>query len=99
MEYTIKRKGTKFFIGDLTKNLIGEIDYHFDEQQRIVITHTFVDPAHRGQGLANQLLDKVIAIAEKEKRSIVPVCSFAAKVLSHERYRHLVAPSEKALKG
>lgn len=75
-------------------NAIAVIDFHTDEKNRIVITHTYVDPSLRGQGIANQLLNKVIAIAEQGKQYIYPICSFAVKVLQHLRYQHLWDPDE-----
>lgn len=61
--------------------LLAEIDFpKIPDQPVIVITHTFVDPSLRGQGIANQLLDEVIAFARQHKLKIKPECSFAQKV-------------------
>jgi uncharacterized protein len=94
MSYPILKEPNRFWMEDIHHKLIGEIRYHLDEENRYVVTHTFVDPAYRGQGLANQLLDQVIDLATKEKRYIYPLCSFAVKVLQNERYRHLWDPKE-----
>jgi uncharacterized protein len=74
--------------------ILAVIDFHTDNKNRIVITHTFVDPSLRGQGIANQLLNQVIKVAEAAKQYIYPICSFAVKVLQHERYQHLWDPDE-----
>jgi predicted GNAT family acetyltransferase len=90
----IHHEPQRFYIESDSKSLIGEIRYHEDEKHRLVITHTYVDMDYRGQGIANQLLNAVIALAEQHKHYIYPVCSFAVKVLQHPRYQHLWDPSE-----
>ena len=48
---------------------------------RWVISHTEVDPAYRGQDIAHRLIEEIIAAARREGRKIVPVCSYAAKMM------------------
>lgn len=48
---------------------------------RWVIPHTEVDPAYRGQDIARRLIEEIIAAARREGRKIVPVCSYAAKMM------------------
>jgi predicted GNAT family acetyltransferase len=92
--YLIQQEPQRFYILSVTQTLIGEIRYHEDEHHRLVVTHTYVDPQYRGQGIANQLLHAVIALAEQHKQYIYPVCSFAVKVLQNQRYRPLWDPKE-----
>ena len=54
----------------------------FDAQDgRWVITHTEVDPAYGGQGIARRLIEEVIAAARRDGAKIVPVCSYAEKMM------------------
>ena len=54
----------------------------FDVQDgRWVITHTEVDPAYGGQGIARRLIEEVIAAARRDGAKIVPLCSYAAKMM------------------
>ncbi|MER2117389.1 MAG: GNAT family N-acetyltransferase, partial [Enterococcus casseliflavus] len=39
----------------------------------------FVDPAYRGQGLAEKLVAKGVEKARKEQKKIIPLCPFAKK--------------------
>lgn len=94
MDYKIKQEPHRFWIADDQQQMMGEITYHLDQDNRYVVTHTFVNPTHRGKGLANQLLDQVIKLATKEKRYIYPLCSFAVKVLQNPQYQHLWDPKE-----
>jgi len=90
---TFLSKPGRFYL-EKDNQLLAVIDYHTDEKNRLVVTHTFVDPSLRGQGIANQLLNQVIALAEAAKQYIYPICSFAVKVLQNERYQHLWDPDE-----
>lgn len=54
----------------------------FDVQGgRWVITHTEVDPAYGGQGIARRLIEALIEAARHDGAKIVPVCSYAAKMM------------------
>lgn len=57
---------------------IAEVE---DEDGRWVITHTEVDPAYGGQGIARRLIEEVIAAARRDGAKIVPLCSYAAKMM------------------
>lgn len=68
---------------DANGTVLAEIDFPaIPNQPAIAITHTFVHPDLRGQGVANQLLDAVITIAKAEGLKIKPECSFAQKVFA-----------------
>lgn len=45
------------------------------------IVHTEVDPAYGGQGIARKLVQAICEQAEKENAEIVPVCTYAKRVL------------------
>ena len=52
-----------------------------DADGRWVITHTEVDPAYGGQGIARRLIEEVIAAARRDGAKIVPLCSYADKMM------------------
>ena len=55
------------------------------------ITHTGVRPEYGGQGLARRLVEKVIGEARSRKVKIVPVCSYAVKMIAgREEYRDVL---------
>ena len=56
----------------------GELDYVYTDASTAVITHTGVDPAHRGEGLGLVLLKAFSAFARDRELSVVPRCSYAA---------------------
>ena len=99
MNMTLLNEPGRYWFEDDHKQLIGEIRYHLDNANRFVVTHTYVDPSFRGQGIANKLLDQIITVATQEKKYIYPVCSFAVKVLQHGQYEHLWDPKEGSPTG
>ena len=56
----------------------AEMTYTRREAGTIVADHTFVPPQYRGQGIAEKLVDRVIADARGEGFRIVPLCSYVA---------------------
>ena len=55
------------------------------------ITHTVVRPEYGGQGIARMLVGKVIEEARARKMKIVPVCSYAKKMMEgKEEYRDVL---------
>jgi uncharacterized Fe-S cluster protein YjdI len=65
------------FDGD---NIIGECDYREDEGS-LTIYHTEVSPEYSGKGIAKRLVFKLTEEAERRKKTVIPVCSYAVKVL------------------
>ena len=65
----------------------------FDAQdERWVITHTEVDPAYGGQGIARRLIEVLIEAARSDGAKIVPVCSYAEKMMrGKEEYTDVLA--------
>ena len=59
---------------------------------RWVITHTEVDPAYGGQGIARKLIEALIEAARRDGAKIVPVCSYAEKMMrGKEAYADVLA--------
>jgi uncharacterized Fe-S cluster protein YjdI len=59
---------------------IGECEYR-DNGDSWSIVHTGVAPEYEGQGIAKRLVFKVTEEAERRKKGVIPVCSYAVKVL------------------
>ena len=71
--------------------LVGHLDYEATGRHR-VLTHTVVDPAHGGQGVATTLVREVLADVRARGLTITPECSFVAHRLRvHPEDRDLVA--------
>ncbi|WP_037359070.1 GNAT family N-acetyltransferase [Selenomonas sp. oral taxon 892] len=67
---------------------VAEIE---DTRECWVITHTEVDPAYGGQGIARRLIEGVVAEARRAGKKIVPLCSYADKMMTgKEEYRDVL---------
>lgn len=72
------------------ENRVGIAEFE-DADGRWVITHTEVDPAYGGQGIARRLIEEIIAEARRTGKKIVPVCSYAEKMMTgKEEYRDVL---------
>ncbi len=60
--------------------LIGVCEFSVSEQIWI-IDHTGVRPAYGGQGIARRLVEKVIEEARARQIKILPLCSYASKMM------------------
>ncbi|MFS0938263.1 GNAT family N-acetyltransferase [Enterococcus casseliflavus] len=74
----ILEENTRFVLKDGDKE-IGEMTWSEAGETHLIIDHTFVDPAYRGQGLAEKLVAKGVEKARKEQKKIIPLCPFAKK--------------------
>lgn len=69
----------------------GYAEYH-EEGDRVVLPHTVIDPAGRGQGLASILVREVLADVAASGRAVVPTCWYVAGYLD----RHPEVPVQVA---
>lgn len=79
---------TKRFAAYTDENMrMGEIDYEMKDGD-MVATHTLVDEAYRGHGVAGKLLDALTAHAEKEGLKIIPECPYVAAAFERNPARY-----------
>jgi hypothetical protein len=74
--HTIQKGENKFYIGDDIKEPIAELTFVESGEDRIVVDHTYVSDELRGQGVAGQLVEKVVDYAREKNKSIVPLCPY-----------------------
>lgn len=76
MTITHDTNARKFWAkGDNCEDM-GVIEYTVSENGDIYATHTNVPRQYKGQGIARQLLDALVAFAESKGAKIVPICSY-----------------------
>jgi len=51
--------------------------YSIPSSDFIIIDHTEVDPAFKGQGIGKQLLYKIVEMAREKNIKILPLCPYA----------------------
>lgn len=54
------------------------------------ITHTLVRPEYGGRGIARKLVEKLVEKARRKGVRIVPICSYAKKMLQSEGYADIL---------
>ena len=58
---------------------------------RIIIQHTEVDDSLRGQNVGFQLVEHAVEYARQQKIKVVPLCTFANKVIKeHEEFHDVL---------
>ncbi|MDR1521560.1 MAG: N-acetyltransferase [Streptococcaceae bacterium] len=68
---------------------IGEITW-LQTENILIVDHTFVEPEFGGQGYARQLVNALVKKAQNENLKLLPVCSYAKRVLIEPEYANLL---------
>ncbi|WNF23333.1 GNAT family N-acetyltransferase [Mesobacillus jeotgali] len=79
MSFEYTQEDGRFVAKDKEGLEVGEVTYTRDGDEVLIINHTGVDPANRGQGVAEELVRQVVEKAKKEGLKVEPVCSFAQR--------------------
>jgi predicted GNAT family acetyltransferase len=80
----------------LDERVVGAADYRQDGNIRS-FTHTGVEPDHRGQGLAAELIEFALREAREEKLEVLPYCWYVRDhIAQHPEYMELVPPESRA---
>lgn len=79
MSFKYAEEDGRFVAKDADGLEVGEVTYTRDGDEVLIIDHTGVDPANRGQGVAEELVRQVVEKARNEGLKVDPVCSFAQK--------------------
>jgi predicted GNAT family acetyltransferase len=75
VQETVK-DGNRFVVKD-NGEVVAEVTFVTDGEHTLIIDHTYVDPAMRGQKLAEDLVRRVVEHARETNKKIVPACSYA----------------------
>lgn len=74
----------------LDGEVVGRVGYRL-RQDRVVLTHTEVDEPHRGEGIANQLVQAALDDIVATGRRLTNFCPFIADYIAdHPSYKTLV---------
>jgi predicted GNAT family acetyltransferase len=80
----------------LDGEVVGVADYTQDGNVRS-FTHTGVEPDHRGEGLAGELIEFALREAQEEKLEVLPYCSYVREYIAgHPEYMELVPVESRA---
>lgn len=70
-----------FFIEQEGKK-VAKMIYIWAGNDRIIIEHTEVDDALKGQGVGKKLVAKSVEFAREKGLKIIPICSFAKSIFN-----------------
>jgi uncharacterized protein len=75
--------GTKGFFGAFDgETEAGRMSYTFAGETRMILDHTEVNDAYRGQNIGKRILMELVAYARENKIKIIPLCPFAKSVFN-----------------
>jgi predicted GNAT family acetyltransferase len=84
MELTIQHEETNnkgaFFI-EIENQRVAEMTYVWAGTDRVIIDHTEVSDALRGENAGRKLVEAAVNFAREKQIKIVPLCPFAKKVI------------------
>jgi predicted GNAT family acetyltransferase len=75
MEYIVSKN--MIYLINEDKKRVAYVTYPFLKEGVVDIQHTFVDESLRGQGIAGQLLDRLVAELRKDGRKAHLTCPYA----------------------
>ena len=68
------------------EHVLGFADYTYNAE-KLVITHTEVDPPLKGKGIGSQLAAKILDSLRAKGQRVVPACGFIASYIErHPEY-------------
>ena len=74
-------QGTKgYFVASDSEHEAGRITYTFAGNSKIIIDHTEVNDAYRGQNIGKRILMEIVEYARENKIKIIPLCPFAKAI-------------------
>lgn len=76
----------RFYAGPDPQNPLAEITFTRRGNKRLVIDHTLTDPSLRGQGVARELVNAVVAYARENGFKLLATCPYARRLLSEPEY-------------
>ena len=68
-----------FFVAE-DKEILAELVYSIPSSDKIILEHTEVDDALKGQNIGQQLIQAAVKFARQTNIKIIPVCSFAKAI-------------------
>ena len=78
----IENKKGYFYIKPQGK-MVAEMTFDLTANNEMIINHTEVKESFSGKGLGKILIEKAVAYARENKLKIIPLCSFAKRVLEN----------------
>jgi predicted GNAT family acetyltransferase len=75
MSHIVHKQGVRRFEWAV-EGAVAFVEYEVYKPNVFALTHTLVPDAHKGKGVASQLIKRVFDWCKKHRVEIVPVCPF-----------------------
>lgn len=69
-----------YFVALDSETEAGRMTYTYAGNSKIIIDHTEVNDAYRGQNIGKRILMEIVVFAREKKIKIIPLCPFAKAV-------------------
>jgi predicted GNAT family acetyltransferase len=79
----IKKDKNIFYIGADAGHVSAKITFVHQDEDKIMIKHTFVAEPLREQGIGLRLVNEVVEYARQENKKIIPKCAYVRKVMTN----------------
>lgn len=81
----------RFYQEDDDGKLLAEITWKPISDKVVEVDHTYVDESLRGQGLAEELVDRLVVEMKVDGKMMVPVCPYVIDLFERkkEKYGHI----------
>jgi len=90
----LMRKEERIIALDEFKEEMGFISWRVLEDGVLQANHTYVNPKFRGRGIAQYLLNDLVAYARENNKKIFATCSYVVKVFSHgDEFKDVIDPT------
>ena len=81
----------RIYLKDEEDKIVGYVLFPKIEENVVEITKTFVSETLRGQGIANELMKRLVKYLEKNNLKCTPSCSYAVIWFDkNEEYKYLL---------
>lgn len=87
------KKGNGYQKLDEKGEMVAEITYAPYGDDKVLANHTYVNPSLRGQGVAERMLDHLVAEMKVQGKKIIPHCSYVVAAFERkpEKYQDIMA--------
>lgn len=91
IEFYENESGGRFYIGNY-----AEMTFIKNTPNTITVNHTWVNPDHRGEGLAQLLYKDMVEHAKQNNLKVIPQCSFVDNMFTQQAQdQHLLTTSPR----
>lgn len=78
----------RYYKEDADGKLIAEVVYKPVDEETVEASGVFVDESLRGQGMAEQLVDYLVAEMTQQGKKIIPVCPYVVALFKRKEAKY-----------